>query len=381
MKKPLLILLFTLIVVSGMNAQITLSEPVMPFDPCNYYPVQASLTGFTVPTAGAGVTWNYGTLTSTANLTNSYLQAGSTAFPNASLKDTSLSSSIIPGRVYYYTGYYDETNGGFEYQGFEVKPQRYSISAVTGGPNDSAIFPAQTLVLPSPPLTLKYPLSMNGAWRTSYVEWVNFNLTLAMASLINTPSTKKTYVSRLDTVVGWGSMIVPTGSGPSQPGQVLMVKRTTITTDSFFIAGNPAPGSLLSAFGLAQGQQTISNRYLFWRKHAVYPMLLINFGSDNFTTPASVYYDGMAINAGLDEPEMQLTLYPNPAGDLVHLSLLSSDLIGCELRISDMSGRIVKQVRVLENPILLDISTLPKGTYIIGIGDASHSAKSVFIKE
>ena len=383
MKKIILFIAFNVFIFGNIMSQITINSGDMPFVPCNYIPVAAGLSGFTNPVVGNNIAWDYSSLTTSQTYLNSYLAANSTLYPDATLKDTSLNGTIIPGRVYYYTGFYKKTSEFFGYLGSQVFEQRYSIASVTGGANDSAIFPNQNYPVGTIAKTLIFPMTIGTNWSTAYTDAINFNLTIAAAALNNVPSIKKSYITRTDSVVGWGSMIVPTMSGPSLPAQVLMLKRISVVTDSFFIAGSPAPAALLSNFGLSQGQQTVSNRYMFWRKFAIYPMLIVNYGSNNFTTPSSVFFDGMANNVGFVEKlGNDISLFPNPAND--YLSIDCKNLFqskNIKLQLYNIQGNLLKEIQ--ENGLMkpIDISELSPGIYFVNIISSKINKTLKFIKK
>jgi len=381
MKKNIILLTLQVLIFQGL-AQITIISSDMPYVPCTYYPVSASIAGFSNPIVGANMVWNYSSLVSSQNYQFSYLIANSTLYPDATIKDTSLSGTIIPGRVYYYTGFFKKTNDYFAYLGNQVFEQRYSIATVTGGVNDSAIFPVQHYPAALPVKSLVFPMTVGTNWNSIYVDVINFNLTIAAVALNNAPSTKKSYILRNDSIIGWGSLIVPTLSGPSLPAEVLMMKRISIVTDSFFIAGNPAPAALLANFGLSQGQQTITNRYLFWRKFAVYPLLVINYGSNNFTSPSSVFYDGMASNVGVVyNQKLDISLYPNPANEYLKIDLKNSNNIYKSIEIYSIQGVRIKKLESTDIKEIINISELESGIYFIRLNGNNVQNTYKFIKK
>lgn len=378
MKKYFLIVLMSLTVISFNFSQnpITIYSPDFPAVPCKYHPVQVSLTGVTVPVAGANQTWDYSTLSITNAFEYSFSAAANPAFPTADLVDSGYSGVIVPGYYYYYAIYYKKTTSEYQALGTSVVEQRYNISAVTGGSNDSAIFPQLDNVYAAPYKIHSFPYTYNTCWKGQYVDVVNFNLSIAAYMLNNVPSVKKTYATRMDTVVGWGNLTIPKLSG-SITAPVLMVKRVVVSIDSFFMNGSPAPVQLLTAFGLTQGQQTVSNRYLFWRKYSIYPFMLFNFGDNNFTTPSSVYIDGDGVNAGTEEisdfPEIMV--YPNPACDVLNITCIKD----ADVIISDLSGKIVKSVKHACSTESIDISEFNAGVYLIKISDQENTITRKFL--
>jgi len=155
---------------------------------------------------------------------------------------------------------------------------------------------------------------MSSVWHCNYTNSVDFNLTIASQSLNNTPSRRVSHIQRTDTVIAWGTLRVPTTSGPSLAYPVILIKRLSVQKDSFYMNGSPAPSALLTTFGLSQNMTTTSNRYLFWRENCRYPLMLVNFGSNNFTTASSVFYDGDAQH----DPDWDISDFSNSQGVSVY---------------------------------------------------------------
>ena len=377
MKKFLFLFLMLLTGLNYIYSQtaITISEPDVPVVPCIYNPVAADLTGVTNPTTGTNMTWDYSSLTMTGAYSYQYWAAANPAFPTATLVDSGFSGTIIPGNYYYYGLYYNENANGFQTLGATVFEQHYNIGGVTGGANDSAIFPQQNNTYATPTKVISYPLAVNTSWNSKYTDVVNFKLTIAAYSLNNVPSIKKTYTVRHDTVVGWGTAKVPTLSG-SATAPVLMVKRTIVTIDSFFMGGGPAPGALLTAFGLVQGQQKTNNRYSFWRRYSIYPFLIFNYGSNNFTTPSSIYFDGNGTTAGMEDlvNSIEVSLYPNPVSDVLKISGINNS----DVSITDLSGKVLKTIKHSAISETVDVSNFSTGTYMVRISNQQNTLVKKF---
>ena len=63
-----------------------------------------------------------------------------------------------------------------------------------------------------------------------------------------------------------------------------------------------------------------------------------------------------------------ISLFPNPASDIIYLSNCPSD---CEYTIADINGRIIKQGNLKENSI--NVQSIDNGIYFISIGDINKS--------
>ena len=69
--------------------------------------------------------------------------------------------------------------------------------------------------------------------------------------LSETPGYQIQTVQFSGEVVGDGTLILPTSNGPSEAINVILVQDQSITTDSIFLAGAPAPEALTNVFGIS----------------------------------------------------------------------------------------------------------------------------------
>ena len=77
--------------------------------------------------------------------------------------------------------------------------------------------------------------------------------------------------------------------------------------------------------------------------------------------------------------ELPLQLYPNPARDEVYINY---DCPEYDVRIMDMSGRVVLSASSLSFNARIDVSDLSQGTYLMECRDEQHpSSVKPFIKE
>lgn len=380
MKKILLFFVTAFLFGLHLQAQITLNQSNTSYVPCSVSAAGASLTGFTLPTIGANQQWNYSNLTQSSLSGWGSIVPSNTNFPTATFQDTTLSANFVPGWYYYYDAFYETDASGEKYLGYTVQNLRTGLLSVTGNALDSCIFPAQIYTYSTPLCLMPFPTTMSTSWYANYRNVVNFNLTISAYSLNHTPCQKVSLTSRQDTVIGWGKMRVPTASGPSYAYDVLMVKRSVVQVDSFYMSGAPAPQALLTAFGVTQGQSTITNRYLFWRQNAYYPLMLVNFGSNNYTSAAGVYYDATAVfdPSGIEENEINtsISVFPNPASEKL---FVNSDCKVVDYTIYNSVGSAVISGRMVNK--FIDINDLPKGIYFTKFTADGLNKTVKFIKD
>lgn len=89
-----------------------------------------------------------------------------------------------------------------------------------------------------------------------------------------------------------------------------------------------------------------------------------------------------AFGINLEEKNLrEVSIYPNPAGDELQLSLpYSPDL---KLRIINMTGQVVQQLKVSpgNEEQHFDISNLEAGSYLLQISDGKHARDLRFMKK
>ncbi len=373
MKKRLFILSMAFVFSLNMTAQIILTQSNTNFTIGVINAKGADTAGFTVPSPGINKQWNFSNLLQNSSNTFYHVSPSNINFPTATYADTTNSAVFVPGWYYYYDSYSQTSANGANTLGYALKNQRYGV-AITGNPNDSCIFLSQYFIYSNPSYTMPFPTTMSTSWHTTLRSLVKFDLTINAYAINNAPCQKVTNSIRTDTVVGWGKMRVPTSSGPSFAYDVLMVKRTQVQTDSFYMNGIAASPTLLTAFNVSQGQSTTDNRYMFWRANARYPLLMINFGSNNFTKAASVFYDATAQfdPSGIAETNQynEIPLYPNPShGDFtIAVDQMNKEIM--KLNIYNVFGQIVHSQSINPsgfNTEKIHIDNLNAGSYFISI--------------
>jgi len=373
MKQILFFLCIGYVTYIQAQVPVVLNDVNMPFAAGqSFSPVGANLTGFVLPSTGPDQTWDYSGLVQTNTYYYSYVAPPTATFPTATFADTGIAVSFIAGTVYYTDFYYIENSSYVGSIGTVTKKQEYNIGTVTGGAQDSCTFPVQFHEFDSTNILMKFPATENSAWNANYTDKVDFNLTVVAYGINNVPCKRVSHVTKADTVIAWGSIVIPAGSGSSIPYEVLLVKRQTASADSFYMNGTPASPILLGAFGLTQGQITISNRYYFWRPGSVYPALFINFGSDNFTTPTSVYFDGDAepsigINENLFAASIQF--YPDQAGNCIYIKASPGSIVS----IFDLSGKKLFESEINSNNVSVPTGNFDAGLYLAKISDGNAS--------
>lgn len=298
------------------------------------------------PARGANQTWNYGNMTLSSFGTRTYLNATNPQF--AGSVEMPAEGELAPGWVYYYNAFLKGTPANFGVAGHEVKTQRYSLTQFTGGPTDSLIFPAQTYTLPVTDAYLNFPATAGSRWQTTHKHILNAQITVAMAMLNKAPMQRRSNITTTDSVIGWGTMRVPVasliGTQPSIPYPVLMIKRIEVAVDSFYLNGAPAPALLLGGLGVSQGQIRKNNKYKFHRENAMQPLMVFDYGTNNFTSARLITSDNSAAVIAGTTPDFAtkttVQLYPNPvAGASFTVAFEKPETRNWHLRLADLTGR------------------------------------------
>jgi hypothetical protein len=93
------------------------------------------------------------------------------------------------------------------------------------------------------------------------------------------------------------------------------------------------------------------------------------------------YYLGEAVSVISPLKNNEIIFFPNPFAGKVTLKLSGIQLSEIFLQIFDIEGRIVYSLKMNENPIQLDLDTLPGGTYLLNIKAGNRVFNKKIIKK
>jgi hypothetical protein len=195
--------------------------------------------------------------------------------------------------------------------------QAYGLGASTGNNSDSLVFIDQVINYSSPRKLLPLNVTMGDNWGSNYNYHTDFELTVTMFGLNNTAGYRSSQVMQKDTVKGWGKMRVKDVNDQiSGYMDVLAVQITTTITDSFYLAGSPAPATLLGAFGLTQGLVNSTYQINYYRAGEVEPLLTVSYFDAGYTTPSSASSHASRLKpapSGVGNVQASdVSIYPNP---------------------------------------------------------------------
>jgi hypothetical protein len=382
MKKLLLLSLLTSASISPFtsNAQTTITESNFPRSGTFTHLYASSATNIVLPSIGSGEEWNYSNLSEEASLIFDYTDAtGDTVFTNAN--NSRVWNYIFQGMTYSADHIDGIDANAWTSEGRRIYGEGYSITSVTGGANDSLIFLDHDDVFAAPHLNLVFPASFGNSWNSVYERELPFLLTVEGSGVVNNPGTFTEFRTTELEVVGDGTLIIPLSNGGAAPARdVILVKETLTEIDSVFLNGEPAPPTLMAAFGLTQGETTVITTYSFYTPDFGSALLVVSEGATmNFAR-----YSKDVDNLSLNETMVSTAAYPNPVsgGSIFNIDF-NSDLGKAEIKIVSMNGQVVyegEEVSINSSLQFRIPESIEKGMYYIQINSNTSIINPVLIQ-
>jgi hypothetical protein len=344
-----------------------------------------NLDGIANPIEGANKTWDYSKL----DVSIKTIQTLNCKKPIEPFFNTSTCwfpdnfDVLAKDRGYYYDDFSTLSDNNYSFVGIRVNEQRFGIGNITSNDLDSIIFPAQNFRYTNPRIAMKFPSTYNTVTKSELIKSIDFQLSLGVVSFDHTPCKKITNITQIDSVVGWGTLIVPniySPNGKSQPYNVLLMKRYYTTIDSMYLNGAPAPKLLLDNFGLQQGFTQNFQSYIFWRENKKLPLLTLNYGDTKFALIQSVDFDfSTDVSTSVDDfnnETITSIVFPNPASGNVSIEIPQINEFNLLIIISDLNGNIVLEQNLfnsnIENKYTIKLpDNIIDGYYIFKISNAS----------
>lgn len=300
-----------------LQAQITINASDLPSNKTGNDTVYSIFLDGTVPAVSAATNklWNFSNTSYDSKYYVSRYNAV-TGFTNATTSNTVYYDSLGgSGSFHYETDLmFAVSSSGIKTYGERLKRQAYKIQG--GGPNDSVVILAQDVVYDQPTVTLALPLTTNSSWNSTSHATYNMSVIYMSAPL---SAQRKTTITTNSQVIGWGDAKLKFYTGqPAGAIHVLEVESQLTNTDSFFVNGSPAPGSLLTQAGLTQGKKSYIYTRNFYRKGELTPLVSVSYKDAAYTQLKDINihrdrlppFDESVANVTLNN---QVKLYPNPA--------------------------------------------------------------------
>lgn len=277
------------------------------------------------------------------------------------------------GPVPLFSEYYTKkTAAGIQRTGSYKLPQNLGLELFTGSNLDSLKFPGNSVIFEEPAFDIQYPATYGSSWASDYIFTTNFNISVAAFGLNQVPGYQVQNVEFTMEVAGSGTLILPTLDGPSEPFDVLVFKETRQSTDTVYLGGALAPAALLDAFGLAQGQMNIQNRYYFYTENQERPLMVLYMSEDWVTVTQCFFASDDITNSVVTVENTDLAKpYPNPVRQNEAVIFNVPNHGNCVLSVYDQLGQLVateSQQSSSGNTLTWNTSSkTPVGMYIYSI--------------
>jgi Secretion system C-terminal sorting domain len=365
-----ILLPFLLFFGAGLSAQTTLTQNSFAVDFSNDTVGLFSLNTFPFLQVGTNQVWNLGAVPVLS--WEGVFRCGApdkTNFPNALYAQqvrTRFSNLSYTNDLQYGL---DAT--GWRILGESIKRQAISLQSLSGSSTDSLIVLGQNAIYATPEKILAFPASFGQKDTSRLVRKLNYQLHLPLFGLSFVPVERRSRLTTTLNAVGNGKMRIPLrAGGVSREYDVLMVRRLSITVDSFFLNGVPAPGALLNNFGLMQGQTVAGSVTAFYAAGKWKQPLVLAIHSDGTFGPLS---DAIVMGenvepgpSGVSQPAWAagFSVSPNPAVDAIRVNI-PAEAQGGVLELYDAQGRRILQRNTREALEVIEVKDRPAGVYLL----------------
>lgn len=325
-----------------------------------------------LPSHGAQLHWDYSNLKSILEYVEVLNPSNHPAFVNSSMFTPNLKTYLVYPIAYYEDKYYTIDTLGYYMNGHHIQALHHGLSKITGNSDDSLIIDAQDDVYTTPRYIVKFPAAYGDVVTSSHIESLKMRLSISGEGLLNAPFERKKYITQTDSIVGSGTIQLPTiYQSKSHPIATLLYKRTTTVIDSFYINNQPASTALLSLIKFKQGSSYQNSQYTFWRENSKNPLISF-YTTEDFKKIILINYDNRNLyTLGIDLNAMVYThanLFPNPTSDgIANLQLMKTQVEPWLLQVYNSLGQLVTHDQVLGMGPIQKQLHLPasSGVYIV----------------
>src|ERR1039458_5352981 len=229
----------SLVILSVLTASLTVhaqtavkltNTNITGFTPGTVHYVNAAVSDLKPPQTGPNQNWDYSSITTLSANKINLIPAPS--FSATAVADTSTTEVVINGSESIRASIvYDIDDNGLFFAGRIIPAQAYSEAPVSGNPQDSSFWLAQTYITRQN--LIVFPATSGSSWKSSTVHPLISENTVTALGLKKAPSKVVVFTYTTDTVVGWGTLKIPTSTGSSIPYNVLLVREHSVAKDSF----------------------------------------------------------------------------------------------------------------------------------------------------
>lgn len=344
MKKSILLLLACLF-TSQIFAQFTIERQdyTMTSAGATVNCWQMDETGVSLPAEGADVVWNYSAQALTGSFHYTKNPVSEPLFPNANLVEygTGVALNLVPMNINFYEQLADD---GYKTLGRTTPEVALPAQALTGGPNDTITFLSTVSVYEEPNYYVKFPLHYEDNWNAEFNIIGNYLMTVQAFGLDHVPASSTYNYVKTNTVVGHGTLILPHPDGTGTVTlEALLLKTTTVRTDSFFLVGQPAPAIMLNALGLVQGNTETYSEYTFFAKGLIRSALSMDTDNGQVTniTLADDIKNIVSSTTQVADILIDAKVFPNPTSGDFQVAFEKSDALPWVLELYNSFGQMV----------------------------------------
>ncbi len=319
--KQLFTSLFLCLFLLHLAAQITIerSDYTLTLNETSYAFPSTNNELVTIPVNGENLIWDYSNIT--FSIPDSFarhaaLEGSDALVPEAnSIVSRFNLSNLLPGLVRYETFYQVLDQQGFRTIARHSDPTDYPIGAITGNPLDSLNFLATLSLYDDPSVFSEFPMIFGSSPELKLINLdSDFLLTASPFGLDHVPGLYRGGLEIERKISGWGTLIVnEPKTGTTLELEVLQVERRRISIDSIFLAGMPAPPSLMDAFGLAQGSRDTIYQFEFWTKGLPGPAFVVAEIGNSLVANINTELSALVSSTGtVSENLLAVDVFPNP---------------------------------------------------------------------
>lgn len=377
------ILAMASLVALSTEAQTTMTDNNYPRQGTFSHSTAIDESGVTIPTVGSSQSWDYSGLSEETSVTHDHLDAtGDPVFTGAN--NSSVWYYTFQGMQYSANHYEGLDANAWTDEGRKIFGAGYSITATTGGADDSLVFLDYDDVYATPHVKLEFPASFGNAWTSAHERNSPYRLTVVGSGVVDVPGVVREFRTIESEVVGDGSLIIPLSTGGAAPARdVILVKEIITEIDSIFLDGVPAPPSLLAVFGLTQGDITVTTSYSFYTPDLTSELLYVLEPVGSLLTNRAQYSKD-ADNLGINEIVFSTAAYPNPVAGGSEFSIEFEGSLGdTYVQIVSMNGQVVFEGNVPCNNSHLQLTipeSIQEGMYYITIESTTTLVKPILIQ-
>lgn len=307
--------------------------------------------GLSIPEVGADMVWDYSGIEYVNPTQYVKLPADNSNFPDADLLEQS-DQLALNDLITVPTEFYEVlTDDDYYTIGRIVGEAKLPLQVLTGGANDTLFYLETVMPYQEPAYYYRFPINYGDSWGYDISVQPNFEVTVAAFGLNRTPAGQIiTSVSR-DSVVGYGTLILPHPDGTGTvSAEVLLMREELTQTFEYLLAGQPAPQAMLDLLGVTQGSETKRISYTFMAKGLSSRVFGIFLSEDSIIERAGVADDIRFFEETSNTFErtqlVETLLFPNPSQGTFHVQFDKPDNQEWTFDVINSLGQIIHSQKI-----------------------------------